>query len=370
VNPWTEANTAQWPPGYTFLLAALYWLFGPNVAVAWGADIVLGALTCVAVYILGCLMLSQRAGAIAGILLAIFPGHVFFSSLLLSEILFTFLVVVAMVLILRVGQQGADSSMLSVILAGLAVGAAALVRGQGLLLIIVAALFWWLYTADWARALQWATIVMLTAVVVIIPWSIRNYIAMNSFVFISTNDGVNLYIGNNELAAGGFMFDVEWWIVEQYADLPPPEKEVAVSNAALREGLRFMFTHPGKELQLAGSKLRALYEEDGYGLRLSSAPEVGKPVRCIDLIGNVANGFYFTVLTVSAGGLLYWARRRRSAVALPLLVVGVFTAGQLIFFSVSRFHFPMLPSFCLLAAVGLAWGVEHTRSWAEARRIP
>jgi len=39
----------------------------------------------------------------------------------------------------------------------------------------------------------------------------------------------------------------------------------------------------------------------------------------------------------------------------------VFTLGQLLFFADPRFHFPMLPSFCLLAAVGVVSGAGYVR---------
>ena len=251
--------------------------------------------------------------------------------------------------------------MVRLILLGLVVGATALVRGQGLFLLIAAALFWWLSTADWRRALRWAAVVGVTSLAVIVPWSIRNYVAMDGFVFISTNAGGNLWLGNHEGATGRYMWMADEWTRERYANLPEPEREVAASNLALREGLKFMFTHPADELRLSATKLRALYEDDEEGLRWIHRPEVGSAVGSIRVIGDVADGFYFAVLAVSAGGLAYWLRQRRSAVALPLLVVGVFTLGQLLFFADPRFHFPMLPSLCLLAAVGLVWGAGQVR---------
>ncbi len=97
---WTLEPTAQWPPGYSFLLAGLYFIFGRDVSVAWAANVVLGGLTCVALYFLGNLAGGKKLGIVAGLLLAVFPGHIFFSSLVLSEVLFTFLVVVIMALVL------------------------------------------------------------------------------------------------------------------------------------------------------------------------------------------------------------------------------------------------------------------------------
>jgi 4-amino-4-deoxy-L-arabinose transferase-like glycosyltransferase len=401
ISPWTGAATAQWPPGYSILLAGLYAIFGEHVSVAWDANIVLSALTCVVLYFVGNLVGGKKVGILAGLLLAVFPGHIFFSSLVLSETLFTFLVVVIMALVLLAVRKSDDEpvqinfagvlvalvrgqlltfvvrliSLLRqlvslmraagprrIILTGVLVAAAAMVRGQGLFLIFVAGLFWWLCTRDWERALQRATVVGLIAIVLIIPWSIRNYVAMHTFVFLSTNDGENLYIGNSEFANGRFQFGVGMWILNQFSDLPPNEQEAMASNAMMREGLRFMFTHPGKELQLTGSKIRALYEDDEDGLRWIEAPEVGKPIGNRSLWKNIANVYYFSVLALAGVGLVPWWRQRRGALLLPLLLIGVFTLGQMLFFATSRFHVPMLPSFCLLAAAGIVAGVEYVRS--------
>lgn len=365
-SPWTWMPTAQWPPGYSFLLSGLVRVFGEDMAVAWGANVVLGALTCVALYFLGRIIGGKKVGIAAGMLLAAFPGHIFFASLIMSETLFAFLVVVTLVLVVLAGRVS-NAGPLRIILIGVLVGAAAMVRGQGLFLIFVAGLFWWLHTRDWARALQWATVVGLTAIVVVIPWSVRNYFAMNNFVLISTNDGGNLYMGNWEFASGGFQMYSGTWIIEQFDDLPYNEQEAKSSNAMLREGLRFMFTHPVKELQLSMSKVRYLYENDSEALAWIDAPEAGKAMENRDSWESIANLFYFGVLALSAGGVVQWWRQRRGEILLPLLMVAVFTLGQLLFFGIPRFHFPMLPAFALLAAFSLTL-VDDLISGSRSRR--
>jgi 4-amino-4-deoxy-L-arabinose transferase-like glycosyltransferase len=364
VLAWTEIDTAQWPPGYSLLLSGFYLVMGPKVSIGWGINVVLGALTCVALYSVGCLAASRRVGALAGLLLAVLPGHVFFSSLLLSEVLFAFLVVAAMALMLLVSRSEQGRKLPLVIALGAVIGLAALVRGQGLLLIPVAFLFWWIHAAGFTVALERVLLAALVAVALIVPWTVRNYLVMDRLIFISTNDGLNLYMGNHEGATGGFMIGAAVWIVDMYKHLPVSEREVRASDKAMQEGLEFMFTHPLDELRLAGSKLRFLYDDDKEALEWIHAPEAGKPLESRDVISNIANGFYFTVLAVSAGGLLVWLRRPRGALSLPVVLIALFTLGQLLFFAVSRFHFPMLPSFCLLAAAGAIAAFD----WIAARR--
>ncbi|MGD0766292.1 MAG: glycosyltransferase family 39 protein [Dehalococcoidia bacterium] len=361
LNIFTQTATALWPPGYSFLLAAFYRVFGSHLSIAWGINIVLGALTCALLYVIGNLIGGRKVGVLAGLTLALLPGHVFYSSIVLSEVLFTFLAVAVMTLILWAVRKSAPGPPLLIVI-GVLVGASALVRGQGLLLIFVAGLFWWLYTHDWARSLQWATVVMLTALAVIVPWSIRNYFAMKEFIFISTNDGVNLYMGNHEGASGGFEYGAGGSITEQFGYLPPNEQEAKSSNVMMREGLRFMFTHPIDELGLTWSKLRYLYQSDDDSLVWIEAPEAGKPLANRQLLADVLNDSYFAVLAFAGVGLYSFRRRLRGAVSLPLIFVGVFTLGQMPFFGMSRFHYPMLPSFALMAAAGMVSAVGYLRS--------
>lgn len=353
--------TAYWPPGYPFLLAGLFKVFGAHVAIAWGANIVLGALTCVALYFLGRLIAGWKTGVAAGLLLALFPGHVFFSSLVLSEVTFTFLVVIASLLIVAVARQGERPRVWQLLVLGVTIGAAALVRGQGLLLLPLAALFWWLHNRNLLSVLKRSAPLTVIAFAVILPWVIRNYVSMGSFVLISTNEGGNLYVGNFEGATGHMVYGMADWAAERYSNLPPEKQEVAINNLLLREGLKFMFTHPQKEMQLIGSKMRGLYEDDEEALRGIPNRGAGVTLRNQDLIAKVADYYYFAAVALSGIGLLVWLRRPRGALALPLLLIAVFTFGQLLFFTDPRFHYPMLPAFALLAAAGLTAAVDQAR---------
>ena len=366
IQPLTGANTAYWPPGYSLLVTGLFKVLGAHVAIAWGANIVLGALTCVALYYLGRLVAEWRTGVAAGLLLALFPGHVFFSSLVLSEVTFTFLVVVALLLAALAIRHRERRTVWLLLLLGVTIGAAALVRGQGVFLIPLAALFWLLQTG-WQRALRWTALAAVAAAVVIAPWTVRNHFVMHNFVLISTNVGGNLYVGNFEGATGHRVPGAGEWAKGEYSHLPLEEQEVAMSNRLLREGLRFMFTHPGREMQLTASKVRGLYEDDEEALRGIPNRQAGEVIPHAGRIADAANAYYFTVLALAGGGLLVWLRRPRGALVLPLLAVAVFTLGQLPFLTDPRFHYPMLPAFALLAAAGLVAAAGVARR-ALARR--
>src|ERR671929_1570278 len=54
-------TTAHWPPGYPFLLAGVYWVFGADTANALLANAVLGALTVPLAYLIGLRALGRPA---------------------------------------------------------------------------------------------------------------------------------------------------------------------------------------------------------------------------------------------------------------------------------------------------------------------
>ena len=122
------------------------------------------------------------------------------------------------------------------------------------------------------RALRRTAVVLVAAMVVILPWSIRNYVDMGSFVLISTNVGGNLYVGNFEGATGRVVFGAVDWANERYAYLSRERQEVAASNLLLREGLKFMFTHPGRGIGRAGSRIRAPSQGAARGCEGQSRP--------------------------------------------------------------------------------------------------
>jgi 4-amino-4-deoxy-L-arabinose transferase-like glycosyltransferase len=80
------AATAQWPPGYPGILAAVYLLPGPDVLMAKLLNVVLGSLTCSMVYVLGRMLWGQSVGIVAGVLLTVFPSHIFYSTMVLTEV--------------------------------------------------------------------------------------------------------------------------------------------------------------------------------------------------------------------------------------------------------------------------------------------
>ncbi len=121
--------------------------------------------------------------------------------------------------------------------------------------------------------------------------------------------------------------------------------------------------NPVEEVKLAGAKVRWLYQGDRSGLTLMEADGqvVFLPDRLRVVLGHLADGIYYVVLALAGLAMVRWARQGGSKPLLPALTIGIVTLGYLVFWGDPRFHFPLMPVFCLLAGWALANLIANAR---------
>ena len=345
------APTAFWPPGYPLLLAAVYRLFGASVVTAQLLNIVLGTATVGLVYAVGRRTLGATAGLVGAGIVAGFPSLVFFTAVTMSEVAFTFFVLLAVYLLLRDAQEHTGPRMWFLIGTGLVIGYAALVRGQALLLPLVFVPFWLRAGFDRRQVFDKLVALALGIGLIIAPWTIRNAVALDAPVLLATNAGVDFWIGHNEKASGRGQRADE--IVFARPELTTVEREVWANAEGFRRGLRYALTHPVEEVSLLFKKLFWLYYNDEEGLAWNEShggqPWLGDLWR--EGLRSLSNVYYFAVLGfVALGAPLWWSLRDPGRVLL-LSLIGYWTLVHLVFFGDPRFHVPILPVFALLAAL-------------------
>jgi 4-amino-4-deoxy-L-arabinose transferase-like glycosyltransferase len=81
-KPWIH-----YPVGYSLFLAPFYFLFGPKLLVAPILNAILGALMAAAAHRFGRYYLPARRAALAGGLVALHPGLIAYSPLVMTELL-------------------------------------------------------------------------------------------------------------------------------------------------------------------------------------------------------------------------------------------------------------------------------------------
>ena len=190
-----EAPTSFYPPLYPAVLSVVYRITGPDPIAAHLLQALLGACIVLLIRHLGQLLFSRREGMAAGLIAAIYPMLIYFSSSISTENLFVLILLSLTFSLVKAQRSG---SRLSVALVGLLIGAAALTRAF-FLAFLPLILIWGLsaFPGDRAIGLRRSTLALLCALLAIAPWTYRNYLVHNAFVPVSTGGGSAFWGGNN-----------------------------------------------------------------------------------------------------------------------------------------------------------------------------
>lgn len=355
---YTEADgrpTAYWPVGPSALYAAAYWLAGPESPARFTAaavvNLLCGVATVALTIYLGRRWISPRAGVVAGLLLALWPSQVMFTTVLSSETP----MLCGMLAGLACWYAERPHWALRAIGAGLGLAAAAYMRPTVLLLPAV------LVVSDLAlRAVPWRQTLgaaVLTGVVMagcIAPWTIRNYAVFDAFVPISTNSGSNFWMGNNPQTTGGYQG-------------PPPSStfggEVERDRALRAEALAYIRAKPAAFVQRTLVKAVRLHERESIGVGWN---EPGLRRRLEPLLGGhtnhgivglklVSNLWWWAVLLLALIGAVRLALSSRPRplgfLATPVLIWLYFTTVHAVTVVQDRYHFAVAPMMAMCAAI-------------------
>jgi len=183
-----------YPPLYPYFIAVPWALFHTLEAVKW-AQVVAGALLVPAVGRIGGLAFGRRTGLLAAGIAAFYPDLVWFAAHFWSETVFLALLWWA---VERLVAADARGSVRTAATAGLLWGLAILARETILYLTPLAAA-WLLWRAPRPAGGRRAAAFALCAVLIVAPWTVRNWIAFRAFVPVATSGGLALFQGNAPL---------------------------------------------------------------------------------------------------------------------------------------------------------------------------
>jgi hypothetical protein len=349
------------PPGYPALLAGVYVISAPVTADRWTAgriaQAMLGTLLAALTGLLGARVWCRRVGLVALAIAALAPPLIVVGGSLSSDLLFSTLVVGAVLAALA----ASPGSLRWIALAGALVGLAALTRPQGLLLLAP------LSVAAWrAAGARQALVVVGAALVVVTPWTVRNAVEMDALVPISTHTGESLagtYNAETRIRSG---YPGAWRPPRQIADFADvyalPYGEVWRQRELSRRAVRFARDHPGYVAEVsARNTLRLANLEDRAWWR-HGATTISLPAAAGDL---AAYGFFPLAALALVGAGTRAARRAPAWLWLVPLLLAIATVpivGEV------RFRAPIDPFLILLAALALTAGWERLRRRGERER--
>jgi 4-amino-4-deoxy-L-arabinose transferase-like glycosyltransferase len=346
--------TAFWPVGYPLFLAGIFRLFGGIIdpllaAKSANVALYLGLMAALA-WCVRRIFRSKLAGRIALVLLAFLPNHIAYVSITSSEILFAFLTTLGVALLIRGREREGVWLRLA---AGLVLGLATWTKPAAVLLPVL--VLGALHFRERGRLVRVAAVVYFALALTLVPLGVRNRRAFGRFVFVSTNGGINLVIGNMPGAYAPGVF----WNRELTALIRSETREVERDARAKAMAIEWMRRHPLATLAALPRKFIALYGADVDGFGWNRAGDERRSMHAA--WGPLRLGSQLYYLAIVALALLSWRHRRRFDGALcgvgPALFIHT-TAVYLVFFGGARFHFPLVPWIAGYAAATLAVALE------------
>lgn len=329
--------SAYWPVGYPLALAGGYTVFGYGKLVGFGLQILASVGTCVLISFLGTAAFGSAIGRSAALLLAFYPTHIFYSTLQLTEPLFTLILTGALWLTLR-----SLVSFKAALIAGILFGLAMLVRPAAVLLPAFLFLWYW-HQGLRLKAVLLTAVMGCAALACISPWLVRSHSITGRWTDLSTSGGHNFWVGNYPGAFGGYA-----------------RTEIAMNP--LRDGSRMDYQR-GYQLGFesilkdpveaaARTFRKATYffalETDGVLWNLKGfAREPAMPVTLALLA--VANLPYVAALVLCIPALLT-SGSSSPLRSLFLFVTGYFVLISLAFFGDPRYHYALIPFAVIFAS--------------------
>jgi len=346
--------TAQRTPGYPLMLAGVYAVFGHSYLAARLMQCVLGAASCLLLYLLVRRWFSSRAATLAAGILAFYPMHIWLSSVLLSENLTVPGLLLAMVLIARAEEHG---TLLRWALGGLAAGFLGLVHPilAGLGIVLAGAAIGSPVRRD-VRPVRCSVVMLIGLTAPLIGWMARNRVCMGGFVLSSLTG--KTFLGANNLLTATSPRHYGYWVGE----LSPPgvreyvggvDDELARDRLFLQFALNWLWDNPQYWVRLAAFKIGRFYLPVLHDWRSAE--------------GLVYLGSYGVLLPFMLAGL--WGICRRNGSDSPSarrMVVGVlafYTLVVVIFWGAPRFRQTIDPLLVALAAVTLLRVWDRLRGW-------
>jgi len=362
--------TAEYPPLFPLLLAVparlgVHGVESQRIFV--GA---VGAVTVALVGLLGRRVASPGTGLVAAGLAAIYPMLFQSEGILMAEALYALLVTLVLLLAYRALDEPSTGRFA---LLGLAIGLATLTRAEGFLLgvvLVVPLLFTRARVKDAAVALG-------IAVLVIVPWTVRNAVRFHTFVPVSNNvatlvDGANCdatYSGRllglwresfSESGDAARALPQAEGCFEGFDIADPKFDEASAARKHLHDGTSYALRHLGDQPKVM--MVRVLRTWGLYAPRQQVNFETleGRP-REWQLRGTV---MYWVMLPFAAVGIFVLRKRHRTlwpllATAVTVTLVAAFTYGQ------QRFRVAAEPAILVLAAVGVVGVWDYVRGRAR-----
>ncbi len=327
-------------PFYPVYLSTFMRVMPRPLVVARISQCVLGALTCLLAAMLGARLCDRRIGLLAAAACALSYELINLSAYIVTETLFTFLLLSGLLLFLK--STGRKGRWWMTAAAAVLLGLMTLTRASGLLLPV--ALGACLLLEAWRNKTPAATgrrvaVLLVVFATTLLPWIIRNNRVHDEFILLTAEPGKLLYSGYGPTATGGtggwYRYGVDIHIPPELATGRESEASHRLANAAVD----YAMSDPLRAIALAPRKFWNMWRPWVSGASIVSTL--------------AASIFYVPVVLLAlispfvVGKVWRWS-------LFPLYgVVAYMAALHVAIIGAVRFRYPLLPLLVVMACACL-----------------
>jgi 4-amino-4-deoxy-L-arabinose transferase-like glycosyltransferase len=376
LGPNATQPASNYSPGLPLLTAGIYKITGGvHERTARLVLALLGTLAVLLTYLIGRRLSGPGAGLIGAAAIAIYPALLEYQGMLMGEPLAAALLSGAVLAALWAAGP-AVSARERWLLPGVLFGLLALVRPEylGIALLVSLVALIKEVRVDWRKSTVNAVLLLAGIAIVVVPWTVRNAIALDRLVPVSTGGGQVLFAGTY-LPSDGDPEKVGAEVVAHHPELFGPG---AVQNLRLEQILARLAAHryPGLETDKALSQMgKEQLWDDISEEPLEYAGFVATKV------GRIWSHGPRDVMREPGWALLHWAlvafgllglavlafQRRWEALLLAMIFVAITAISALLVASPRRV-LVMMPLVAALAGSGIIWLSAQSSAWLKRRR--
>ncbi|MHB8840408.1 MAG: ArnT family glycosyltransferase [Candidatus Aquicultor sp.] len=343
--------TAFYAPTYPFYLVALYYIFGFSTKVGVMSQMIMAVATIPLIYLLGMRLYGRVEGAIASLIYAVSPQIIHYNIILTSETLFFVLEICLSILIVGIFKKDRPSLWMLAV-TGLVFGVTYLCRQTVIFLPALIVLGLWLRFKDngYSWLLKSTGVFLVAAVLLIVPWTVRNYMVFGEPVFSTTTGPATLWWGTYEDKGTPLVV-----LIERYREGHAGKNEVQMSQMMTKEAIQRL-------KHMSGADIRGLLHQRVR--RLFGFPKV------FDLKKQqMVTGLSYLVLTVLGIAGLLVASRGKYERQLLMFTVVLTILLHMFTLSVFRYLMPLVPFFGLGVANLLSYAATRIKAVLQAGSV-
>lgn len=347
--PFTKANTptSHWSFLYPIYLAGVYAVTGYHpLAARLIQAVVSGILLCLLVYQIGRRVADEPTGLVAAALAAVYGYFIYYNAALMTETFFIVLVLCSLYLSLELKEKPTLSRW---VFLGVVLGTAGLLR-QTIILFVPFLLLWLLWELKNAGMRWWYFAIPVVIIVLMIaPWTIRNYRVFGHFLLLNSNAGYAFYASNNPTMGSDWNNDL---VVVPVPQELAGQNEAQLDRALTKKGFEFILADPGRYVWLTLDKCLEYFKF----WPSSDSSQISNLNRVLSF------GLYLPFMVI---GLAISVSRWRNFLPLYLFMI-IHTGIHLLSWPAPRYRLSVDAVSMVFAGLTVIWLVKQLKTWRRA----